>query len=159
MGRVQNRQQGLPLPCGRAGVAQLEEQLTCNEQAVGSSPTSGLLEAHGFGGEEARKGFLARHRMPGSEEKSGPPPSVVVKGRRHLDPLVAVLPPALTQEAIAAVCSPEPVADLPDPGVDVPEQELSLQLGGHIDDFSRSGHFPQDPPRPENLHRRLKGIR
>jgi hypothetical protein len=94
-----------------------------------------------------------------SEEESCPPPSVVVKGRRHVDPLVAILPPALTQEAIAAVRGAEPVADLPDPGVHVPEQELSLQLGGHISDFSRSGHFPQDPPRPENLHRRRKGIR
>jgi hypothetical protein len=126
---------------------------------VGSSPASGLLEAHGFGGEEARKGLLPRHRMPVSEEESGPAPSVVVKGRRHLDPLVAILPPALTQEAIAAVRGAEPVADLPDPGVHASEQELSLQLGVHIDYFSRSGHFPQDPSRPENLHRRLKGIR
>ena len=96
--------------------------------------------------------------MPGSEEEFCPPPSVVVERRRHLDPLVAVLSAAFAKEAIA-VFRPEPVADLPDPGVDVPEQELSLQLGGHIDDFSRSGHFPQDPPRPENLHRRGHGIR
>src|SRR2546423_1085765 len=31
------------LRCSRAGVAQLAEHLTCNEDAVGSSPTSGLF--------------------------------------------------------------------------------------------------------------------
>lgn len=35
---------------GRAGVAQLVEQLTCNEQAVGSSPSSGSSLPRVMGG-------------------------------------------------------------------------------------------------------------
>src|SRR4051794_20205565 len=46
------------LRCPRAGVAQLAEHLTCNEDAVGSSPTSGLCGLLAVRDDELKSGDL-----------------------------------------------------------------------------------------------------